>query len=83
MKPGQASVLVAIAWLDESHEHLEALKQTMIESRTIADAAEQDYLDYKRAAELVRQLQQTMPEVTEAEGCSRCCLYCSGNCPRR
>ena len=76
-------MLPAIASLDESGEHLEALRQTMIEARTIADAAEQDYLDYKRAAELVRQLQQTMPEVTEAAGCSRRCLYCSGNCPHR
>jgi hypothetical protein len=76
-------MLLAIASLDESDEHLEALRQTMIESRTIADAAELDYLDYKRVVELARQLQQTVPEVTEASGCSRRCLYCSGNCPCR
>ena len=82
MKAGQASVLVAIAWLDENDEHLEALRQTMIEARTNADAAELDYLDYKRAVELARQL-QAVPEVIEATGCSRCCLYCSVNCPYR
>jgi len=75
-------VLVAIAWLDENDEQLEALRQTMIEARTIADAAELDYLDYKRAVELARQL-QAVPEVTEAAGCSRRCSYCSGNCPHR
>ena len=82
MKAGQASVSVAITWLDENDEHLEALRQTMIESRAIADAAELDYLDYKRAVELARQL-QAVPEVIEAAGCSRRCLYCSGNCPYR
>ena len=83
MKPGQVSLLFATAALDENDEHLEALRQTMIEARTIADGAELDYLDYKRAVELARQLQQAVPEVTEAAGCSRRCLYCSGNCPHR
>ena len=82
MKPGQVSLLFATAALDENDEHLEALRQTMIESRAIADAAELDYLDFKRAVELARQL-QTAPEVIEAAGCSRRCPYCSGNCPRR
>jgi hypothetical protein len=76
-------MLLAIAWLDENDEQLEALRQTMIESRTIADAAELDYLDHKRVVELARHLQRTVPEVTEAAGCSRCCSYCSGDCPRR
>ena len=76
-------MLLAIAWLDENDEQLEALRQTMIESRAIADAAELDYLDYKRAVELARQLQQAVPEVTEDVGCSRRYLYCSGNCPYR
>ena len=76
-------MLLAIASLDESDEHLEALRQTMIESRAIADAAELDYLDYRRAVELARQLQQAVPEVTEDVGCSRRCPYCSGNCPHR
>jgi tRNA A37 methylthiotransferase MiaB len=83
VKPGQVSLLFATAALDENDEQLEALRQTMIESRTIADAAEQDYLDYKRTVELARQLQQTVPEVTEAAGCSCRCSYCSGNCPYR
>ena len=79
----QTGGLLALAMLDENDECLEALRQTMIESRAIADAAELDYLDYKRAVELARQLRQTVPEVTEAAGCSRRCLYCSGNCPYR
>ena len=76
-------MLLAIASLDENDERLKALRQTMIEARTIADAAELDYLDYKRAVELARQLQQTVPEVIEAAGCSRRCWCCSGNCPYR
>ena len=75
-------MLLTIASLDESNEHLEALRQTMLESRAIADAAELDYLDYTRAVELARQL-QAVPEVIEAAGCSRRCPYCSGNCPYR
>ena len=75
-------MLLATALLDENDEQLKALRQTMIESRAIADAAELDYLDYKRAVELARQL-QAVPEVIEAAGCSRRCLYCSGNCPHR
>ena len=75
-------MLLATALLDENDEQLMALRQTMLESRAIADAAELDYLDYKRAVELARQL-QAVSEVIEATGCSRCCLYCSGNCPHR
>ena len=75
-------MLLATALLDENDEQLKALRQTMIESRAIADAAELDYLDYKRAVELARQL-QAVPEVIEATGCSCRCLYCSGNCPHR
>jgi len=85
VKSGQASLLFATALLDEiaRDEQLEAMRQMMIESRAIADAAELDYLDYRRAVELARQLQQTVPDVTSEPYCSRRCLYFSGNCPRR
>ena len=111
MKPEQVSMLFATALLDENarDEQLEAMRQMMIESRAIADAAEQDYLEYKEALACLQELEevcstlygheaegytpihriwrlglrQTVPEVTEAGGCSRQCLYCSGNCPRR
>ena len=75
-------MLLATALLDENDEQLKALRQTMLESRAIADAAELDYLDYKRTVGLARQL-QAMPKVIEATDCSRRCLYCSGNCPYR
>ena len=104
-------MLFATGLLDENarDEQLEAMRQMMIESRAIADAAEQDYLEYKEALACLRELeemcstlhgheaegdtpirrtwrsglQQVVPEVIEAAGCSRRCLYCSGNCPRR
>jgi hypothetical protein len=104
-------MLFAIALLDENarDEQLEAMRQMMIESRAIADAAEQDYLEYKEVLACLRELEegcstlhghgaegytsigrtwrlglrQTVPEVTEAAGCSRRCPYCSGNCPHR
>ena len=104
-------MLFATALLEESarDEQLEAMRQMMIESRAIADAAEQDYLEYKEVLACLRELeegcstlhgheaegntpirhtwrlglQQTVPEVTEAAGCSRRCSYCSGNCPYR
>ncbi len=82
MNPGQIATLLATALLGKNDEHLMALRQTMIESRAIANAAELDYLDYKRAVELARQL-QAAPEVIEVAGCSRRCLYCSSNCPHR
>lgn len=51
-------MLLAVAWLDENDEQLEALRQTMIESRAIADAAEQDYLEYKEALACLRELEE-------------------------
>ena len=83
-------MLFATALLDENarDEQLEAMRQMMIESRAIAEAAEQDYLEYKEALACLRELEERrntlhVPEVTEAAGCSRRCLYCSGNCPYR
>ena len=111
MKAGQLPLIFATALLDENarDEHLEAMRQMMIESRAIADAAEHDYVEYKQVLACLREwearrstlhghedegntpichtcslgLQQTMPEVTSEPYCSRRCLYCSGNCPRR
>jgi hypothetical protein len=83
-------MLFAIALLDENarDEQLEAMRQMMIESRAIADAAEQDYLEYKEVLARLREWEEAcstphMPEVIEAAGCSRRCPYCSGNCPYR
>ena len=57
MKSGQASLLFATALLDEiaRDEQLEAMRQMMIESRAIADAAEQDYVEYKQVLACLRE----------------------------
>ena len=72
MKPGQVSMLFATALLDENarDEQLEAMRQMMIESRAIADAAEQDYLEYKEVLACVRELEEACCALHghEAEG---------------
>jgi hypothetical protein len=58
VKPGQVSTLFATALLEENarDEQLEAMRQMMIESRAIAEAAEQDYAFAEEAGSCATEL---------------------------